>query len=385
MSEKPSEDWEPQSQDVQRDQRKAYDEMREHCPVAHSDFFQWSLFRHADVKQVLLDHHTYSSKVSAHVSVPNSMDPPEHAVYRKIIEPYFSPEKVSEFEPICETVSKKIISCLLAQEAPEIMSDLANPYASQIQCSFLGWSKEWQTPLLDWVRRNNQAVLEADRPRLKQLAAEFETIVIGQLDIRRHGPQASEQDITHALLHEKVNGHSLTDKEICSILRNWTVGEIGTIASAIGILIHFLATHPEEQSLLRSKPELLRLANDEILRLHNPLVTNRRKTTCPVEIRGRKIPADARLTLHWMAANRDPEVFPDPDTFSLKRDPTENLLYGTGIHVCPGKLLAQTELVILIRELLASSSSIRLADPESCIPAPYPASGYKTIRVHIIR
>lgn len=385
MHETLPEDWDPQSQDVRKDQRKAYDKMRKHCSVAYSDFFQWSLFRHADVKRVLLDHRTYSSNVSTRVSVPNSMDEPEHTVYRKIIEPYFSPEKVAEFEPVCHAISKKLISSLLEKDTPEIMADLASPYASQIQCAFLGWSEEYQTPLPDWVKRNNQAVRKSDRIRLNQLAEEFETIVIEQLDIRRGGYKSSEHDITHALLHEKVNGRFLTDKEICSILRNWTVGEIGTIAAAIGILIHFMATHPEEQALLRSRPELLGQANDEILRMHNPLVTNRRKTTCPVQISGRKIPADARLTLHWMAANRDPKVFPDPDKFSLERDPRDNLLYGAGIHVCPGKLLAQTELIILIRELLVNSSSIRLADPASCIPASYPAAGYQTLLVYISR
>lgn len=119
--------------------------------------------------------------------------------------------------------------------------------------------------------------------------------------------------------------------------------------------------------------------------MHNPLVINRRKTTCPVEINGRKIPAGSRLTLHWMAANRDLEVFPHPDKFSLERDPADNLLYGAGIHVCPGKLLAQTERILLIRELLVNSSSIRLADPDFCIPASYPASGYQAVPVRISR
>ena len=70
-----------------RDQRAAYDELRQRCPVAHSELMHWSLFRHADVKRVLSDHETFSNAVSQHLSVPNGMDPPEHTEYRRILEP----------------------------------------------------------------------------------------------------------------------------------------------------------------------------------------------------------------------------------------------------------------------------------------------------------
>ena len=85
-----SDDWNPRAEQVLDDPLHAYDRMRKQCPVAYSDYLQWSLFRHQDISQVLHDHNTFSSTVSAHVSVPNSMDPPEHTVYRAIIEPYFS-------------------------------------------------------------------------------------------------------------------------------------------------------------------------------------------------------------------------------------------------------------------------------------------------------
>src|SRR5690606_29816195 len=125
----------------------------------------------------------------------------------------------------------------------------------------------------------------------------------------------------------------LSDEALISILRNWTVGELGTIAASVGILVHYLATHPALQEQLRKQPELLSPAIDEILRIHPPLIANRRITTRPVELGGRHLDAGERVSILWASANRDAAIFGDPDGFRLDRDPSLNLLYGAGIHV----------------------------------------------------
>src|SRR5690242_17381377 len=109
MAKQHHQDWDPKSPDVQRDQRAAYDEMRRRCPVAYSDFMGWSLFRHEDVTRVILDHNTFSSAVSQHLSVPSGMDQPELTVYRRVIEPYFSEERMKAFEPVCRKI---VIECV---------------------------------------------------------------------------------------------------------------------------------------------------------------------------------------------------------------------------------------------------------------------------------
>src|SRR5690554_6174230 len=99
MNDTRQQDWDPRAEDVLNDQISAYDEMRHRCPVAFSDYLQWSLFRHADVMRVLEDHETFSNSASRHLSVPNAMDPPEHTRFRRIIEPYFrSEEHTSELQ-----------------------------------------------------------------------------------------------------------------------------------------------------------------------------------------------------------------------------------------------------------------------------------------------
>ncbi len=383
MSDSQKQDWTPQSDAVLRDQRAAYDRMREQCPVAWSDYAHWSLFRHADVSRVLHDHKRFSSQVSRHVSVPNGMDPPQHTDYRAIIEPYFSAERMAAFEPICREIAEDLALSALQQERIELMAAFAQPFALRIQCAFMGWPLTLQDSLLDWARRNNRATLQRDRNALGALAAEFEALIAGLLADRRRASATAEDDVTSALMHEQIHGRMLNDQEIASILRNWTVGEIGTIAASVGILAQFLAAHPEVQRQLRDDPELLWQANDEILRIHGPLVDNRRLTTCPVHFGDRQIPAGQRLTLNWIAANRDPEVFPDPDRFSLERDPAQNLLYGAGIHVCPGAPLARMELVIVMRSLLQHSRELSLIAEQPATLATYPASGYASLPLRL--
>lgn len=134
-----------------------------------------------------------------------------------------------------------------------------------------------------------------------------------------------------------------------------TVGEIGTISAGVGILAHYVAEHGELQKQLRAEPNLLPPAIEEILRIFGPLVANRRFTTQPVEIGGRTTGEGERITLMWMSANRDKSVFDEPEQFRLDRDQSKSLLWGAGIHACPGAPLARLELRVFVEELLSGT------------------------------
>ena len=147
--------------------------------------------------------------------------------------------------------------------------------------------------------------------------------------------------------------------------------------------MHYLATHASLQAELRRQPDNLAAAIDEILRLHAPLIANRRVTTRPVEIGGRKLDAGERLTLIWAAANRDDAVFGDPDAFDPQRNRDHNLLYGAGVHVCPGAPLARLELRVLMKALLAGTSDISLVSNPPPELAAFPASGFSSLQVRL--
>ncbi|HEX7012747.1 MAG TPA: cytochrome P450 [Steroidobacteraceae bacterium] len=368
-------EWDPRSPDVLHDQIAAYDDMRHRCPVAHSSYLHWSLFRHADVLRALHDPETFSNQVSKHLSVPNGMDPPEHTEYRRIIEPCFSPERISVFEPICRLIAGRLIGKLATGEPEEIMDRLAQPFALEAQCAFLGWPRHLHEPLRKWAIRNREATFSGSRTATEAVALEFDNYIREILAERRQAGSLYE-DVTSRLLREKVYGRLLTDEEIVSILRNWTVGELATLSACAGILVHYLAEHARIQRKLRETPALLPVAIDEILRIHPPLIASRRKTTRSVELGGRCIPAGERVTLMWASANRDEAVFGDPDEFRLDRNPDDNLLYGAGLHVCPGAPLARLELRVLVEELFRHTEQIVLQPDMPPIKAFYPASGY---------
>jgi len=102
-----------------------------------------------------------------------------------------------------------------------------------------------------------------------------------------------------------------------------------------------------------------------------------------VRLGGTQIPAGERVTLIWASANRDEAVFGDPDEFRLDRDPSLNLLYGAGIHACPGAPLARLEIEAMIQALLAGTRALEPIEDQPPMPAIYPASGYRQVMLQL--
>lgn len=382
-NDKLQQDWDPKSVAVQRDQRAAYDEMRERCPVAYSDYLGWSLFRHEDILRVLNDPDTFSNAVSKHLSVPDGMDPPKHTEYRRIIEPYFLPESIETLEPKIRQITGRLVESLLKHGDIELISQFAHLFAVQVQCAFLGWPVDMHEALRLWTQKNHDATFAGDKGAMAAIAREFEGYVENMLQVRRAAGALATDDLTTSLMRQHVGTRQLGDDEIVSILRNWTVGEVGTISASVGILVHYISERVDVQQQLRTQPSLLSDAIEEILRIYGPLVANRRITTRPVEIGGRKIGAGERISMIWISANRDGRVFEDPEAFRPNRDQAANLLYGAGIHVCPGAPLARMEMRIVMEELLARTTLISLIPENPPTNAIYPASGFASLSLRI--
>ena len=378
-------EWDPGSTGTSRDMIAACDEMRKTCPVAFSDALQHSVFGHADVLRVLSDPVTFSNRVSSRVTVPNGMDPPEHTFYRRLLDPYFNAEMLARFAPACREIAAALMKRLPADGELELMADLAEPFAVQAQCAFLGWPEALHESLRDWMGRKRAAESSGDRKRIAAVALEFDATIRELLSQRRAAGERAPDDLTTRLTRESVNGHGLAEDEIVSILRNWTVGELGTIAASIGIIADYLARHHAIQDRLRADPGLIPAANDEMLRIHAPLISNRRIVAKPVRIGATDLQPGDRITVLWASANRDESVFGDPDEFRLDRDPALNLLYGAGIHACPGAPLARLELQTIIETLLSQTRAIEPVATKAPVASPYPASGYCTLPLRLRR
>lgn len=399
MTENVHNDWDLRSEEVQKDQVAAYDAMRRRCPVAHDEFMGYSVFKNADVQHVLDHPEIYSNVVSTrHVAVPNGMDAPEHTTFRAVNDKYFTPERLEKFAPVIRDAVKTLIAELPRGEEVDVMQGFGQAYAMRVQNAFMGWSACLEQPLTEWIEKNRVATLRRDREEIAKVALEFDGYIRQLLDERREDAAAGNpKDVTAELLTDTVQlpgeePRTMTDEEIVSLIRNWTVGELSTVSATVGVFVNFLARNRAEQDRLRASladgnaledSSEIALAVEEIMRLEDTLVTNRRVTTRDTELGGRTLPAGSRVTINWASANRDEDAFEDALTYNPHRDQSRNLVYGDGIHVCPGAPLARLELRILLEELLRGTESIEIADESekpATVNAVYPVSGYSVVR-----
>ena len=157
---------------------------------------------------------------------------------------------------------------------------------------------------------------------------------------------------------------------------------MSTIAASAGVVAAHLARHPETQDALRRDPKVLDAATDEIQRIDSSFIASRRRTTRDTDVAGTTVAARDWVFVVWASANRDPRVFAAPDEFRLDRDPAENLVYGRGVHNCPGAPLARLELRVLFEELFAATSKIEPGAAEP-VRARYPTGGFERIPVRV--
>lgn len=373
MNEEQQDDWNPLDESTLEDQRRAYDEMRERCPVAHSEFMGWSLFRHEDIAAILANSESYSN-VSRFLAIPNGMDPPIHGQYRQALDPNFDQEQMTKVEPRVREIAATLLGSISPGSEVEFIGAFATPFTLKSLCAMLGWPEQLWECLGGWVHGSQQAAFNKDSAAGKALASLFSEHVKANLNMRRAIPSDTTADATDALLATEVDGTRLDDDQIVSILRNWTAGH-GTVAAGLGILVLHLAQNMELQERLRKDPSLIPAAIEDILRVDGPLVANPRTTTREVKIQGRSIPEGERLTLMWIAANRDPLAFDEPNAIKIERDTSDSLVWGQGIHLCQGAPLARLEMRVAIEELLSRAKRFELAGDGAPQRAVYPSNG----------
>ena len=379
MNAEQQDDWNPRDASILEDQRRAYDEMRERCPVAHSEFMGWSLFRHKDIATVLADPVTYSN-VSRFQAIPNGMDPPAHGRYRKALDAFFDQEQMARLEPRArETAANLLVPILFGGEV-EFIDTFAMPFAFKTLCVVLGWPEQQWECLGGWTHDSQMAALNSVPGAGKALASLFSEHVKANLALHRASPNGAA-DATYALLRTEVDEVRFDDDQIVSVLRNWTAGH-GTVVAGLGILVLHLAQEFELQDRLRSDPSLIPAAIEEILRADGPLVANPRTPTREVEIGGRIIPKGEKLTLMWIAANRDPRAFDDPDGVKIERSNEASMVWGQGIHLCQGAPLARLEMRVALEELLARTKRFEFAG-DAPHRAAYPSNGLAALPLRV--
>lgn len=365
-----------------RDLRAYTDELRAAHDIVRNMAGEWVLLRHADVVAAALDHETFSSGVSRYLQVPNGLDGQEHTVFREVIERYLTEDALTPFIPAFEDVADRLVAELPRGVVLDAVRDIGAVFAVRAQCAWLGWPAELEPRLLDWMASNHSATRSGDPAWMADVAEEFDEIIRSVLLPRRAAGTDAPDDVTTRLCRDEVDGRPLSEAELVSILRNWTGGDLGSIALCVGVIVVHLAEEPPLlEWLSTATDDETDAIIDEILRIDDPFLSNRRITTCPVSVAGQEIPANARVKLHWTSANRDEAVF-NANQFDPQGHAADNLVYGIGKHVCPGRLLSTWELRVAVRALASAVHSVEFAYSHDTLErAVAPVGGFHRVPV----
>lgn len=364
------------------DQRSTYDALRARHTVVREDG-RWVILRHAEVVGAAADPESFSSKVTTRRAIPNSLDGAEHAAYRAVVDRYLTDERVAHEEPQCRAHAAAIVDALPRDVTVKTIASIGIPFAVRSQSTWLGWPGELEDELVEWIWANHAATRSGNRDRTREVADRFDQMIQVLLETRRKEPSA---DVTAELMQDTVDGQPLTDAEVVSILRNWTAGDLGSLATSVGVLVHFLAANPAIQQEVRTlvvadDRGALEAAVEEILRIDDPFVSNRRVATRAVCLGGESISEGEQVILNWTAANRDPLVFGNPDHYDPAQNAGANLVFGIGSHVCPGRSLTLMELRVMLEELLRRTSWLEPTPDRPAVREMPPMGGWARVPV----
>jgi cytochrome P450 len=360
---RPTFDWDPDDPGVLENIRSTHDRMRERCPVAFSKL-GWSVFRYDDVLAVLNDHETFKNDVAVisdeynHINIPLFSNPPEHTMYRRSLSPFLNPKKILEFEPQLRELAITLLSPIIASGTADVLNDYADPYFIRSLCLFLGWEgadwKQIRTWIGDHMRHTtlrNEPIPESE----SHLA--LRAYIQRQIDTKRARPQ---DDLTSWLIQHENDDVQLDDKLKMNLLRTMLLMAYQPTTWATQACLRRIARDQELQDQLRTTPELIADAIEEVLRLNDVSIDQPRRATRDTEIGGRKIRAGDRVGLSLSAANRDGYAFQEPDRCVVGRKPNRHVVFGSGIHYCLGASLVRMKLRITVEEILARTVRLSL-------------------------
>ncbi|MFP6662844.1 MAG: cytochrome P450 [Deltaproteobacteria bacterium] len=279
------------------------------------------------------------------------MDPPEHVKYRRLLQRVFTPRMVREIEPKIRAHAKRIVDELAEKDSCEFVEELASELPLILICELMGIPLEDRKKIFDW---SNRLIATDDEefgaPNDGQAAAiELYTYASTLAEEKKANP---DDTLISKMINGEVDGEKITEHHFNSFMVLLSVAGNETTRNGTSHIMRLLSDHPEAYQQLRDNRELLPLAIDECLRMAPPVMQFRRTALIDTEIRGQKIKKGDKLVMFYPSANRDEDVFQDPDTFDITRSPNPHLTFGIGEHFCLGANLAKMQLACIFDELL---------------------------------
>jgi pimeloyl-[acyl-carrier protein] synthase len=294
-----------------------------------------------------------------------SMDPPEHTRLRSLVRQAFTPAAITARRGTVEQAARSLINDLQTKGSFDLVAEFARPFPVSVITDMLGIPVHDVAEFAEWSYALS-ATIEDSGPEtiMKAVAAsdKLSTHVLQTVQERRVAPK---DDLLTALIRaQEEDGAALSEDELVATCMLLLVAGHETTANLIGNGMWLLLSHPEQRQLLIDRPELLRKAIDEILRFEPPGKIAFRWASEDFSIGTNSVQRGERVALDVGAANRDPEVFADPEVFDITRDASQHLTFGAGIHYCLGAPLALLEAEVAFAELFRALPSIALSDPE---------------------
>ena len=291
-------------------------------------------------------------------------DDPDHRRLRELVHLAFTPRRIEQITARIEQITAQLLDGLAHKRRTDLIADYALPLPLTIISEMLGVPDSerhnfhrWSAGFLEIAGASSPLKMLAQVPNGMRLMRFFRRLIAA----RRADPR---DDLITALVQAETAGDRLSEQEVLSMIFLLLLAGHETTVNLIANGVLALLQHPGEMEKLRSRPELIDLAVEELLRFGNPVEHgNFRFALDDLEIAGQRIPKGAIVVLLLASANRDETVFAEPERLDIAREPNRHLGYGFGVHYCLGAQLARVEGRVAIRRLLARFPSLRLAVP----------------------
>ena len=338
----------------------------------------WVLTRYDDVVEVGRDGVTYSSEqsrggvvaledteaaadISAQGRMMLTMDAPDHTRYRSLVNRGFTPRMINALSTHIREMVTKILDPALEKRDCDFVTDVAAELPLQVIAEMLGVPYEDRHKLFEWSNRmigSKDPEYAVSQEMVMNAATEMYMYSNELARKRREDPR---DDIVTNLLKADADGDVLSEMDFNVFFLLLAVAGNETTRNAMSHGMNALIDHPAQFAMLSANPAMVPAATEEILRWASPVMYFRRNVTKDTVIRGQQIKAGDKVSIWYVSANRDEEVFDDPFTFDIRRSPNEHVGFGGGgPHHCLGANLARMEIRVLLEEMARRMPNLEL-------------------------
>jgi cytochrome P450 len=370
-------DFDPFDPAHQADPYPYYRRLREDAPVYLSPQGHWILTRHRDCSAVVRDRRFGHGAKSGLIGKNNFrrpvkgrtlplilLDPPEHTRMRSLVSKAFTPRMVERLTGTIQRLADEMLDAAIEQGEVDLISALAYPLPANVISQMLGVPPEDCDSIKDLSHIVARAVdpdfalTDEEKRERDQAFAQFDEYFRELIRQRQRQPQ---EDLLSDLVAAREHGSVLSDDELLSTCILLYVAGHETTMDLIGNGTLALLRHPDQARRLREDPGIAESAVEELLRYDPPTQITRRTVLEDLELDGNQISRGEQVVMVRGAANRDPEVFDDPDRLDLGREHNPHLAFDGGIHFCLGAPLARLEGKIVLGTLVRRAPGMELA------------------------